>query len=211
MIIKSSKYLLFFSLLFLIIQQLHAQRFGGNPGLRWQKSSGKAVELIYPKGFESMAGRVSSISDSLAKQYVFSLGPVVRKVPIVLQTLPFISNAYVGLGPWRSEFYLYPPQNALELGSTSWLDNLTFHEYRHIHQYANFRKGVANFAYWIAGQQGQTLANAASIPDWFFEGDAIFHETLHLGQGRGRLPGFYDPYRFVPCILRHNVKLSHPY
>jgi hypothetical protein len=193
---KSSKNLIIFFFFLLSNQTVNGQRFGGNPGgMQWQKSDGKSIDLFYPKGFEAMAGRVKMISDSLSRQSVFSLGTTIWKAPIVLQPLPFISNAYVGLGPWRSEFYLYPPQNALELGSTSWLDNLTFHEYRHIHQYANFRKGLSKFAYWVAGQQGQTLANAASIPDWFFEGDAIFHETLHLGQGRGRLPGFYDPYR----------------
>ena len=193
---KSSKKLLIFFSLILFIQALNAQRFGGNPrGMHWQRLSGKSVDLIYPKGFENMAGRVKMISDGLLNQSAYSLGKSALTTPVVLQTLPVISNAYVGLGPLRSEFYLYPPQNALELGSTSWLDNLTYHEYRHMHQYANFRKGVSRVAYWIAGEQGQALANAASIPDWFFEGDAIFHETLYLGQGRGRLPGFYDPFR----------------
>lgn len=163
--------------------------------MQWQLSQGKAVDLLYPKSLTKEAGRVLAISEQLSQASKFSLGMTVRKAPVVLQGLPFISNAYVGLGPWRSEFYLYPPQNSLELGSTSWLDNLTYHEYRHIHQYANFRKGLSKFAYWVAGEQGQALANAASIPDWFFEGDAVFHETLHLGQGRGRLPGFFDPFR----------------
>jgi hypothetical protein len=131
----------------------------------------------------------------LEKQSSGRLGNARLRIPIVLQTLPTVSNAYVGLGPWRSEFFLFPPQDALYLGSTSWLDNLSVHEYRHVHQYANFRKGLSKFAYLIAGQEGQALANSASVPDWFFEGDAVYTETKYLSQGRGRLPGFFDPFR----------------
>jgi hypothetical protein len=35
----------------------------------------------------------------------------------VLQNQTTISNAYVGLGPFRSEFFLTPAQNSFELGS----------------------------------------------------------------------------------------------
>ena len=194
--IKSSKYLYIFFIFCLLGEAVFAQRFGGNPpGMKWQKAKGNAVDLIYPLSLKQEAHRVLGISERLSVGSTYSLGSTIRKAPIVLQGLPFVSNAYVGLGPWRSEFFLYPPQNALELGSTSWLDNLAYHEYRHIHQYANFRKGLSKLGYWVAGEQGQALANAASIPDWFFEGDAVFNETLHLGQGRGRLPGFFDPFR----------------
>lgn len=83
-----------------------------------------------------------------------------------------------------------PLQNGLELGSTNWTDNLAVHEYRHVHQFSNFRKGASKLLYLLAGQEGQSLANAASIPDWFFEGDAVYTETKYLEQGRGRLPYF---------------------
>lgn len=193
---NQTKILFIFLALMLSISGVMAQRFGGNPpGMDWKLRSGRSVEVLYPGNLAADAGRVLQLSERLSGQANFSLGTTHRKAPIVLQPLPFISNAYVGLGPWRSEFFLYPPQNALELGSTSWLDNLTYHEYRHIHQYSNFRKGLSKLGYWVAGEQGQALANAAAVPDWFFEGDAIFFETLNLGQGRGRLPGFMDPYR----------------
>src|SRR5678816_3069728 len=51
-------------------------------------------------------------------------------------------------------------------------------------------------AFYIAfGQEGQALANSLSIPDWFFEGDAVYQETLLSDQGRGRLPFFFNDYR----------------
>lgn len=45
------------------------------------------------------------------------------------------------------------------------------------------------------GEQGQALANAAAIPNWFFEGDAIYAEPNYSKQGRGSLPSFYNDYR----------------
>ncbi len=193
-------YILKFTLLIILMIHgsfsIYGQRFGGNPSaLKWKKMGGDAVDVLFPAGTEFAANRVNGITGYLEKMASPKLGNATRRIPIVLQTLPTISNAYVGLAPWRSEFFLYPPQNALTLGSTGWLDNLSVHEYRHVHQYANFRKGVSKFAYWVAGEEGQALANAASIPDWFFEGDAVYAETKYLSQGRGVLPSFYDPFR----------------
>ena len=174
----------------------YGQRFGANPSsVKWKKIRGTVADVVYPLGSDSAAKRVNAITRFLENQSSGRLGNASLRIPIVLQTLPTVSNAYVGLGPWRSEFFLFPPQDALYLGSTSWLDNLSVHEYRHVHQYANFRKGLSKFAYLIAGQEGQALANSASVPDWFFEGDAVYTETKYLSQGRGRLPGFYDPFR----------------
>jgi hypothetical protein len=88
-----------------------------------------------------------------------------------------------------------PLQNSLQLGSLQWNEQLALHEYRHIQQYMNFRKGLSKLAYYVAGEEGQSVANAAAVPDWFFEGDAVFQETLVSEQGRGRLPEFFNGYR----------------
>ncbi len=61
---------------------------------------------------------------------------------------------YVALGPWRSEFYLMPPQSAFDLGTTPWYHTLALHEYRHVQQYNNFRKGLSRVAYYLFGQEG---------------------------------------------------------
>jgi hypothetical protein len=200
------RYLILFTF-FICWGNAEAQRFGGNPlSTSWKKWEGNSVQLIFPTGYENQARQVADRIDRYERLDPYSLGQVKRKIPIVLQTLPLVSNAYVGLGPWRSEFYLNPLQNALDLGSTDWLDNLSYHEYRHVQQYSNFRKGLSSLAYAVAGEQGQALANAASVPDWFFEGDAVFIETHLLNQGRGRLPSFYDPMR---ALWAANKKYSY--
>ncbi len=191
-------------LLFSFQIKLNAQRFGGNPpSLKWKQTTGKTSRVIFTPGFEDAAKRIAAITDVIASQKNGNLGKVSKPISIVIQPNPVVSNAYVGLAPWRSEFYAMPLQNSLQLGSTNWMDNLATHEYRHVHQYSNFRKGLSKFAYIIAGEEGQALANAASIPDWFFEGDAVYTETQYLSQGRGRLPYFFDPFNAVWLGKKH--------
>ena len=181
-----------------LVDQVKGQRFGGNPtSLKWKSINKPGATIIYPSGMDSSADRIAKWTTAMDNVSTGKLGDFRRSIPIVLQNLPVISNAYVGLGPWRSEFYTFPPQNGLELGTTNWMDNLIVHEYRHAHQFSNFRRGLSKFAYLVAGEQGQALANSAAIPDWFFEGDAVYTETKLLSQGRGRLPYFFDPFHAI--------------
>ena len=48
--------------------------------------------------------------------------------------------------------------------------------------------------YDLFGQDGLDLAINASIPNWFYEGDAVYNETILTNQGRGRLPLFINAY-----------------
>ncbi len=193
-----SRFAIFFSVYMMLSLVSRSQRFGGNPpSLKWNQMESSVARVIYPVNRKLDAQRVLQMVAKMSHDTVGGLGPEIRKIPIVLQTLPLVSNGYVGLAPWRSEFYMTPLQNGLELGSTNWTDNLSVHEFRHVHQFSNFRKGASKLLYLLAGQEGQSLANAASIPDWFFEGDAVYTETKYLGQGRGRLPYFFDTYHAI--------------
>ena len=124
-----------------------------------------------------------------------TIGKKSKKINLVIQNQTTISNAYVGLGPFRSEFLLTPLQNSFELGSLPWPDQLTIHEYRHVQQYNNFNVGLSKVMHDIFGDEGQALANNATIPNWFYEGDAVYNETNVSKQGRGSLPFFYNGYR----------------
>jgi hypothetical protein len=176
--------------------EIKAQRFGGNPtSLKFNQINTDTVRVIFPRGMEKEGARVADIAHYLSRTTTNTIGEKRKKINIVLQNQTTVTNGYVALAPWRSEFYLTPQQNSLNLGSLPWVDNLAVHEYRHVQQYMNFRKGLSTVAYVIAGEEGQTVANAAAVPDWFFEGDAVFQETLVSEQGRGRLPDFFNGYR----------------
>lgn len=175
---------------------LLAQRFGGNaPSVKWQQVNNDAARIIFPKGMDTSASRVAAIVEQLNKITLPTIGQHLNRIDIVLHPNTVVSNGYVALGPFRSEFYLTPSQNSFELGSLRWQDMLAIHEYRHVQQYNNFNVGLSHAFRILFGQEGQELANALAIPNWFWEGDAVYQETLVSAQGRGRLPFFFDDYR----------------
>ena len=184
-----------FTFFILSFSFLKAQEFGGNPpSIKWKQISTDTVRIIFPVGMDSAAQRVSSIVHFLAAKNN-SLGTKVKKINIVLQNQSTVSNAYVGLGPYRSEFFLTPSFNNFELGSIPWAEDLASHEYRHVQQFSNFRVGLSKLMYYLAGDDGLSLAINAAVPDWFYEGDAVYNETVHSKQGRGRIPFFTNQYK----------------
>lgn len=177
-----------------------AQQFGGNPpSLKWKQINTDSARIIFPAGMDNQAKRVASLVHGLAAHPTtglqsISLGNQLKKVNIVLQNQTTVPNAYVGLGPFRSEFFLNPVLNNFEQGSMDWADLLTLHEYRHVMQFNNFKNGLSKFMYRIAGDDGLSLAINTAIPEWFYEGDAVYNETVTTNQGRGRLPLFMNAY-----------------
>ena len=173
-----------------------SQQFGGNPpSIKFRQINTPAVRVIFPAGLDSAAERVGNVITWLNNTTKGTIGTSVRKVNLVLQNQTTISNAYVSLAPFRSEFFLTPEINSFQIGSLPWIDQLAIHEYRHVQQYNNFNVGVSKLVRSLFGEAGQALANGAVIPNWFFEGDAVYNETNVSNQGRGRIPFFYAPYR----------------
>lgn len=183
-------------LIFFVRTETYAQQFGGNPpSIKWNQVNTPEARIIFPSNLDSSAKRIANIISYLNRSTQNTIGTKSRKINIVLQNQTTISNAYVGLGPFRSEFFLTPLQNSFELGSLPWADQLAIHEFRHVQQYNNFNVGLSNFFRILFGDEGQAFANGASIPNWFFEGDAVFNETNVSMQGRGSLPFFHKDFR----------------
>jgi hypothetical protein len=175
---------------------LKAQVFGGNPpSIHWKQINTDTARIIFPEGNDSTAQRVSNIVHWLAKNNPAPLGSRVRKVNIVLQTQTTISNGYVSLAPFRSEFYLTPSLDNFDIGSINWPEELAVHEFRHVEQFNNFRNGISKLAYYLFGEEGLLVAMNAAVPDWFFEGDAVYNETITTNQGRGRVAFFLNQYK----------------
>ena len=197
------KYLLFLIGL-IYFSQVGAQVFGGNPAReKWLQYNTDSIRVIFPHGMEAAAKRIIKNASNIRVADKSSLGNYQRKISLVLQTGSTNSNAYVGLAPWRSEFYTISPQDPFEMGAINWIDNLTIHEFRHVQQYSNFNKGLSNVASIILGEQGLALATSAAIPDWFFEGDAVYNETKFSPQGRGKLALFINSYKSLYLSEKH--------
>lgn len=190
----------------LVVGKGFAQRFAATPpGVKWKQINTDSARVIFPAGLDSQAQRVASLVHYQASQNPVALGDQLRKINIVLQNQTTIANGYVGLGPYRSEFYLTPAVNNFDQGSVAWGDGLAIHEYRHVQQFNNFRNGISKLMGTLFGEEGYALAINASVPDWFYEGDAVYHETILSGQGRGRLPLFMNAY---PSIWKADKKYS---
>ncbi|MCB9056555.1 MAG: hypothetical protein H6549_11925 [Chitinophagales bacterium] len=198
--------LIIFSISLLLFSSSWGQEFGGNPpSLKWKQISSDTARIIFPAGLDSQANRVASIVHYLAQQQPVSLGNKLKKINIVLQNQTIIPNGYVQLGPYRSEFYMNPAMNNFDQGSVSWGDQLALHEYRHVQQFNNFNNGLSRLMHTLFGEDGYALAINASIPDWFYEGDAVYQETVLTKQGRGRLPLFLNEY---PSLWQAGKKYS---
>ena len=184
----------------------YGQQFGGTPpSQKWKQISTDTARVIFPVGMDSAAKRVAAVVHYLAAQQPVSLGDQLRKINIVLQNQTTVGNGYVGLGPFRSEFYLTPILSNFDEGSISWTDQLAVHEYRHVQQFNNFRNGLSKTMGTLFGEEGLALAVNASVPDWFYEGDAVYNETVLTKQGRGRLPLFLNAY---PSLWQAGKKYS---
>jgi len=189
---------------FFITTGLYAQQFGGNPpSLKWKQLNTDTARIIFPAGLDSQAQQVAAIVHTLSRTTLPTMGHSQRKINIVLQNQSTIANGYVGLAPFRSEFQLTPEQNSFELGSLPWPKMLAIHEYRHVQQYNNFRVGLSGAFYYLFGEGGQAFANSLAVPNWFWEGDAVYQETLVSDQGRGRQPWFFNSYRSLRAAGKH--------
>jgi hypothetical protein len=177
---------------------LNAQQFGAfPPSTKWKQIKTDTATIIYESPTDSSAQKTAAIIHQLNRQNINSLGDKIRNISVVLHKNTTLANGYVALGPFRSEYYLLPSSNIFEFGATPWQQTLAIHEYRHVHQYSNFNKGISKVASFIFGQEGQAAFNAISIPDWFFEGDAVHAETISTLQGRGRSPYFFNGFKAV--------------
>lgn len=190
----------FFSLL-LVFALIHlgspslSQEYGGNPlSIKWKQIDSDTLRVIFPIGVEKQAQRVANTIHYLSKNTRRSIGDKHKKLNVVLQNQTVVSNGYLGLAPFISEFYLTQPQNGHQIGS-NWLDMLTIHEYRHALQRLNSRRGISNLTYIVSGELGWAGISSLSIPNWFWEGDAVVSETALTAQGRGRMPYFYNGYK----------------
>ncbi|MFO7617310.1 MAG: hypothetical protein R6V75_08655 [Bacteroidales bacterium] len=167
------------------------QDFGQfKPGISWRQIDAGWLRIVFPEGMESQAGRVAGTILYLDEHNRSSIGHRRKKFNVLLNNQGVISNGYVTVMPFRSEFYTNPMQNTYALGSTDWLSSLSIHEYRHALQYMNLLSGANRMAYWLAGEGGWGAMMAGTVPGWYFEGDAVATETALTHQGRGRLPSF---------------------
>ncbi len=178
---------------FVISLSLFAQK--QNPSkILWKSIQSENFQVIFPNEIEKDAQRIANTLEWVYKFDTKTLNVKPKPVSLVLYNKSMTSNAYAALAPRRMGWYLTSPQTVTNLGSIDWTQLLAIHEYRHIVQYAKNKQHFTKFMTYIFGDMGQIMMRW-SIPDWFFEGDAIVMETALTKGGRGRIPAFSMPMR----------------
>ena len=194
--------------LFFLCPCVPAQNIGLHPPrLEWKQLEAGDVRIIFPENYEARARRVGALIETLDREHRHTIGEKSYRADLILQTENTTINGYVGLAPFRSEFFTTPPQTLSTLSNSDWVDLLTVHEYRHIQQASNERRGLTNLVSYLQGQNGWAALSTIAVPNWFAEGDAVIFETALTPSGRGRTPAFSSDLR---ALLENDVIYSYP-
>jgi len=183
---------LLISLLWFSLSYCHAQRFPLGltpPSLKWKQINTEKVQVVYPSVLDSSANRIANLIHFLYDSANASIGDRNEKVTIIIQNQSTISNGFVATAPFRSEFFMTPPQFSFA-GPVRFTDLLAIHEYRHVQQFTNSRQGITKLVSKILGQSAWGVVSRLAHPRWYREGDAIVTETALSLAGRGRMPDF---------------------
>ena len=181
---------------FLLSFQLYGQS-GHSNKIDWKTLGNNDVRIIYPEMFKQDAQRVLAFIDRANQRFSDSLNFNIRPINIVLRGQTVIPNGYVGLGPWRSEFFMTPPQDQNFTGTGNWMDVLSIHEYRHVQQANYSNRSLVKVFHYLFGQAGWAIGKTIAVPNWFSEGDAVMAETKFTLNGRGRNPQFFALQRAI--------------
>jgi hypothetical protein len=199
-----------FSLLIILVLlsfKSFGQAEGSHPStIKWKTIENDKVRIIFNDSLEKEAIRVANFITYINENKTISVGSKSKKLDLLLSNNTVEPNGYVGLAPYRSVFYTTGFQNVNSIGTVNWLDGLAIHEYRHALQFANARTGFTKFMYYFMGETGWAVASNLSIPNWYFEGDAVLAETLFSNNGRGRNPDFFKEQR---ALLLNNITYSY--
>ncbi len=176
------------------------------PSVKWEKIETEHFRVIFPQEIEGYAKETAYMMDTIYKKdtKIFLVNHP-KKVDLILHNHSVVSNAYAALAPRYMAWYLTPPSSP-SVTLSPWNKTLGIHEFRHITQYSVMNQGFTYLASLFFGQYGQVTMQNWSIPNWFYEGDAVFNETKFSNSGRGRMPSFSLPQR---TILLNDQKFSY--
>lgn len=150
---------------------------------RWLQIRTPNFRVIYPDDFGEEARRYARLlQESFDKLSVLYPG-VKKNIPVIIHNHSMQSNGYVSWAPRRMELYPLPGQDNLPMDPAA---QLAVHEATHVLQLGSLNsRGLGRVVSWLLGEQAVGLS-ALQIPNWAFEGDAVYAETATGLSGRGR-------------------------
>ncbi len=185
---KKAIIMLILSLLPLVRAGAQYYETGQDPAsFRWLQIRTPNFRVIYPDDFGEEALRYARLlQESYEKLSVLYPG-VKKTIPVIIHNHSMQSNGYVSWAPRRMELYPLPGQDNLPMHPA---EQLAVHEATHVLQLGSLNsRGLGKVMSWILGEQAVGLS-ALEIPNWAFEGDAVYAETATGLSGRGRSNAF---------------------
>ncbi|MEC7278332.1 MAG: hypothetical protein VXV96_18565 [Bdellovibrionota bacterium] len=156
----------------------------------WKSLENDFVEVLFPEGWESEAQRSAFLVEHYSKVVGESLKiEKPEKFPLILRPEMALPNGFVTLAPRRSEWFLNQSFSPF-LGGLDFVDVLAIHEYRHVNQFDFSYRSTNKLGYYLFGEYGLAILLNIGMPNWYFEGDAVWAETKYTKAGRGRSPRF---------------------
>jgi len=163
-----------------------------SPAIQWRIITTPFVRVVYPSYLEQTGNQVANLIDHYSKTVGQSYGiDAPRQFTLVLRPETAEPNGFVTLAPRRSEWFLNKAVTPL-VGGLEFTQALAIHEYRHVNQFDYLNQRFTKFIYFLFGETGQAIATNIGVPDWFYEGDAVWAETTNTDGGRGRSPRFSE-------------------
>jgi hypothetical protein len=159
--------------------------------LKWLQINTDRFRVIFPENY--LSGGIS-FTQSLDEAYsgLLSIFPERKfKIPVIIHNFSTQSNGYVAWAPRRMEIYPTPEQNTIPLDPES---QLAIHELTHVFQMESLNSGFSKVMSLIVGEQFTGII-ASLLPLWFFEGQAVFSESVLTESGRGRNPSFQKQFK----------------
>ena len=151
--------------------------------LRWLQIRTPHFRVIFPDDFGTEAGRYARLLEESYEKLSVLYPGVRTNIPVIIHNHSMQSNGYVSWAPRRMELYPLPGQDNLPMHPAL---QLTVHETAHVLQLGSLNgKGLGKALKYIIGEQAVGLA-AVEVPNWAFEGDAVYAETATGLSGRGR-------------------------
>lgn len=194
-------------LILLFIPLLAFSQYEQNPSsLRWRQIKTEHFVVVFPVDLSPRGIETANLLEYIYSPVSNSLNEYPKKISLFLFNQSAISNGYSTLGPRYVVFYTTPPQDANMVGGADWLQTLATHEYRHVVQFSKLDKNFTHFMGFVMGDYGKSLAMDWSVPQWFFEGDAVCTETVLSDGGRGRMPFFSREFRAMEL---ENIRYSY--
>jgi hypothetical protein len=160
-----------------------------SPDINWKQIEDDNFRVVYPDYIEAKAQYIVNLLNHYQTKVSDTYDKVPDKLTLILRPELSVPNGFVTLGPRRSEWFTSASFTPF-VGSLDWYQSLAIHEYRHVVQLDYLNRSNVRVGHFLFGDTITSVLMNIIMPNWYFEGDAVWTETVLSNAGRGRSPRF---------------------